>query len=153
MDISPAAVECRLAAFRRRCTDLGLALTPQRLAIYQLLAGDDTHPSAEDIFRRLKPSLPSLSLGTVYRNLELLQEHGLVSRVPTGGGQARFDANLKEHHHFICVRCRRVLDYEDPRLKPLPLPDRVADGFRVLTHHIQFLGLCRACQEQETSCS
>jgi Fur family peroxide stress response transcriptional regulator len=148
MDISPPAVEQRLTAFRRRCADLGLALTPQRLAIYQLLAGDDSHPGAEDIFRRLKPALPSLSLGTVYRNLELLEEHGLVSRVHTGGGQARFDANLNEHHHFICVRCRRVLDYEDPQLSQLPIPDRAADGFRVLTHHIQFLGFCRACQEQ-----
>ena len=65
MDTSPAAIDCRLTAFRERCGQLGLALTPQRLAIYQILAGDDSHPGAEDIYRRIKPNLPSLSLGTV----------------------------------------------------------------------------------------
>jgi Fur family peroxide stress response transcriptional regulator len=146
MDLSRSAIDTRLTAFRDRCGELGLALTPQRLAIYQVLAGDDSHPGAEDIYRRIKPELPSLSLGTVYRTLELFEEHGLVSRVHALGDQARFDANLEPHHHLVCVRCRRVIDFQDSRLAALPIGERELHGFRVLTHRIHLLGHCRQCQ-------
>src|SRR4051794_10722643 len=116
MDISHPAIEARLAAFRDRCDQLDLMLTPQRLAVYRVLASDDSHPSAEDIYRRIKPEMPSLSLGTVYRTLDLLVEQGLVSRVHAFSDQARFDANLAAHHHLVCERCRRVIDFEDERL-------------------------------------
>ncbi len=145
MDISRAAVESRLTAFRQRCGERGLALTPQRLSIYQVLARDDSHPSAEDIYRRIKPDLPSLSLGTVYRTLELFEEHGLVSRVHAFGDQTRFDANLDVHHPLICERCRRVMDFEDERLSQLLVePDRFA-GFHITSQRIHFLGRCQDC--------
>jgi len=146
MDTTRAAIDARLAVFRRRCGELGLALTPQRLAIYQVLAGDDSHPGAEDIYRRIKPDLPSLSLGTVYRTLELFEEHGLVSRVHAFSDQARFDANLDTHHHLVCVRCRRVIDFQDARLEALPVEATALDGFRVLSQRIHLMGLCRHCQ-------
>jgi len=148
MDISPLAVDGRLTQFRNRCGELGLALTPQRLAIYQLLAGDDTHPGAEDIYRRLKPSLPSLSLGTVYRTLELLEAQGLILRVDAFSDQARFDANLDPHHHLICIGCHRVIDFQDDRLRSLPLADADVHGFRVVTHRIHLVGYCTVCQEK-----
>jgi Fur family transcriptional regulator, peroxide stress response regulator len=147
MDLSHEAVEHRLAAFRQRCAGLGLALTPQRLAIYQVLAGDDSHPGAEDIYRRIKPNLPSLSLGTVYRTLELFEEHGLVSRVNAFGDQTRFDANLEPHHHLICVQCRKIFDYRDPRLEELPVPRTNAEGFHILAHQIHFFGECQSCRQ------
>ena len=145
MDVTQSAIEQRLAAFRKRCADLGLALTPQRLAIYQLLASEDSHPGAEDIYRRIKPSLPSLSLGTVYRTLELFEEHGLVSRVHAFGDQTRFDANLDPHHHLICVRCKRILDFQDARLQDLPVTEDL-HGFRIFSHRIHFMGQCSKCQ-------
>lgn len=148
MDITRVAVEGRLAAFRQRCGKLGLALTPQRLAIYQVLAGDDSHPGAEDIFRRVKPDLPSLSLGTVYRTLELFEEHGLVSRIHAFSDQTRFDANLETHHHLVCIRCHRVIDFQDARLERLPIEPTAPNGFQVLSHRIHLLGLCRNCQEK-----
>jgi Fur family peroxide stress response transcriptional regulator len=146
MDITRTAIDSRLAAFRHRCGELGLALTPQRLAIYQVLAADDSHPGAEDIYRRIKPELPSLSLGTVYRTLELFEEHGLVSRVHAFSDQARFDANLDAHHHLVCTSCRRVIDFQDDRLHSLPTGLAPA-GFRVTGHRIHLLGLCRDCQK------
>jgi Fur family peroxide stress response transcriptional regulator len=146
MDTSAPAVDSRLVAFRQKCADLGLSLTPQRLAIYQVLASDDSHPAAEEIYRRIKPNLPSLSLGTVYRTLELFEEHGLVSRVHAFSDQARFDANLDAHHHLVCVRCRRVLDFADPRLEALPIEQAALNGFQVVSHHIQLVGVCSGCQ-------
>src|SRR5712692_4735894 len=119
MDTSPTAIEKRLTTFRERCAHLGLALTPQRLAIYQVLASTGEHPGAEDIYQCLKPSIPSLSRGTVYRTLTLFESHGLVSRVPVSDEQARFDANLDNHHHLVCVHCRCVTDFQDSRLDQL----------------------------------
>lgn len=148
MDTTPAAIDQRLATFRNRCLDLGIALTPQRLAIYQILASDASHPAAEEIYRRIKPGMPSLSLGTVYRTLELLEEQGLISRVHAFSDQARFDANLDDHHHLVCQRCRRIVDFQDARLQELPIHETPLHGFRVLSHRIHLVGLCAECQAQ-----
>ena len=146
MDTSRAAVRRRVAAFRRLCAERGLALTPQRLAIYTALAGDDAHPAADALFRRVKPQVPSLALGTVYRTLELFEAHGLVRRVRALGDEARFDANLDPHHHLICARCRCVRDYESADLDALPVPAETADGFRILSHTVHLLGVCADCR-------
>jgi Fur family peroxide stress response transcriptional regulator len=148
MDTSPAAVENRVHTFRERCAQLGLALTPQRLAIYEVLASTGDHPGAEDIYQRLKPSIPSLSRGTVYRTLTLFESNGLVSRVHVSDEQARFDANLDDHHHLVCVRCQRVVDFQDTRLDRLSFEETAPGGFRVLGHRVHLLGLCPACQQQ-----
>jgi len=148
MDTSPAAVENRLHTFRQRCAQLGLALTPQRLAIYEVLASTGEHPGAEDIYQRLKPSIPSLSRGTVYRTLTLFESNGLVSGVHVSDEQARFDANLEDHHHLVCVRCQRIVDFQDARLDDLPFEETSPGGFRVLGHRVHLLGLCPACQQQ-----
>jgi len=147
MDISPAAVTNRVNQFRQRCERLGLALTPQRLAIYEVLASTGEHPAAEDIFQRLKPGLPSLSRGTVYRTLDLFESHGLVSRVVVRDDQARFDANLDAHHHLVCTRCHCVIDFQDARLESLPIEGVTPEGFQVQGHQIHLLGLCRRCRE------
>lgn len=149
MDTSPTAIEQRVTAFRRKCTELGLSLTPQRLAIYQLLAADDSHLCAEDIFQRLKPEMPSLSRGTVYRTLELYEQHRLVSRMHAHGDLALFEADVEPHHHLICVQCRRVTDVHDPRLQRLHLPKKTLEGFRVLAHRLHILGLCPTCQDKK----
>jgi len=146
MDTTPAAIDDRMTAFKDKCTQLGLALTPQRLAIYQVLASDDSHPAAEDIYRRIKPNLPSLSLGTVYRTLELFEAHALILRVNAFSDQARFDANLDAHHHLVCVRCRRVIDFEDDRLESLTVEKANLNGFQVMSHRIHLVGLCSTCQ-------
>src|SRR5262245_4267818 len=147
MDVSPAAIEARLSVFRERSGQLELALTPQPLAIYQVLASDPSHPGAQDIYRRIKPNIPSLSLGTVYRTLELFEEQGLINRVHAFSDQARFDANLDAHHHLVCVQCRRVMDFEDQRLAALPIQESNLQGFRVLSHRIHLVGLCESCQQ------
>ena len=84
----------------------------KRQAIYDLLCADREHPTAETIFTRLKSDYPELSLGTVYRNLSVLEEEGLVVRVGKVEGQERYDARLDPHIHFVCTRCHRVTDME-----------------------------------------
>ena len=84
----------------------------KRQAIYDLLCEDREHPTAEMLFNRLKGDFPELSLGTVYRNLSVLEEEGLVVRVGKVEGQERYDARLDPHIHFVCTRCHRVTDME-----------------------------------------
>ena len=84
----------------------------KRRAIYELLRASKEHPTAEMIYNQLKPLYPELSLGTVYRNLAILVEDGLVVSVGKVDGQERFDARLDLHAHFVCSRCHRVSDIE-----------------------------------------
>jgi Fur family peroxide stress response transcriptional regulator len=149
MDTSPAAIDKRLTLFRAKCTELGLSLTPQRLAIYELLAADDVHLSAEDIFQRLKPTMPSLSRGTIYRTLELFEQQKLVARIHALGDLALFEADMEPHHHLVCVECRRVTDVHGPALPPIRMPRKALAGFRVISNRLHILGLCPACQKDE----
>ena len=82
----------------------------KRQAIYELLLSTKEHPSAEWIYNSLKSEYPDLSLGTVYRNLKLLEENGTVKSVAVVDGRERYDALMSPHSHFICSKCGRVID-------------------------------------------
>ncbi|MGI5976591.1 MAG: Fur family transcriptional regulator [Candidatus Limivicinus sp.] len=86
----------------------------KRRAIYECLCSDNSHPTAEMIYNALKKDYPKLSLGTVYRNLAVLAEEGLVVRVCNVEGQERYDARTDSHGHFVCRSCHRVTDLELP---------------------------------------
>src|SRR5262245_53799054 len=98
-------VDALCLGFARRCRERGVRVTAQRLAVYRTLADDPSHPTADAIHRRLRAAMPSLSPATVYRVLESLEDDGLLRRVSTTGGAARFDANLAPHQHLICRVC------------------------------------------------
>lgn len=84
----------------------------KREAIYTAIASTNTHPSAEWVYLKLKPEIPDLSLGTVYRNIALFRENGDISYIATVNGQDRYDANNEPHIHFICTECNAVIDVE-----------------------------------------
>ena len=112
------------------------------------LAGTDTHPTASQIYETLQPELPNLSLGTVYRNLEVLVADGLVDEVPCSGGPSRFDGNPTPHHHFICDECRRIIDVELPEPRALARRLEGEHGLRARRVAIDFYGLCPDCEGQ-----
>jgi len=120
--------------------------TKQRRLILEELRNTDRHPTADEIFGLVRSKLPRISLGTVYRNLEVLAEQGLVQRLDSGGGQRRFDARTEDHYHVRCLRCGRVADL--PSLK-VDIPEREAAAgtdFRVVGYGLEFLGICPECQ-------
>jgi Fur family peroxide stress response transcriptional regulator len=119
-------------------------VTPQRLAIYRALLEAHDHPSPEALFERVRPALPSLSLATIYKTLEALARLGLVEELPTTGNARRYDGNTDRHHHLVCTRCSRVVDYDDPALDRIAPPARLP-GFTA--HHLSVTihGLCAAC--------
>jgi len=88
----------------------GLKLTPQRMAIVRELAADPTHPTAQELFERLRPALPTMSFATVYNTLDALANAGLCAALSLAPGAARFDPNMRPHHHAVCDRCGLVRD-------------------------------------------
>jgi len=128
------------AAFRAQ----GRKLTPQRLAVFRALDGNDAHPSAEAIHAAVVAELPTVSLRTVYAVLGELAELGSVLQLELGTGAARFDPHVDPHHHLVCERCGTVRDVhvDHPDVRPVDAP---ADGFRITGTEIVFRGLCVTC--------
>ena len=135
-------------ALRSRLRGAGLAVTHQREAVYAELWSRRDHPTAEELYRSLKPRWPSLSLATVYKSLQTLRSVGLVSAVDTPGSEARFDAEQRSHHHALCERCGLIVDLFDESLDRLQ-PPLSARGFSVARHSVQFHGLCARCARPE----
>jgi Fur family peroxide stress response transcriptional regulator len=139
----------QVAAFAEHCRTSGLSVTRQRLAIFEALAESREHPSAEDIHRAVRRRLPHLSLATVYKNLEALRDIGAVSDVNALHEHGRYEAALPgtgagtQHHHLVCVDCRKVVDLHDSRLDDLRVAD--AKGFEVRALKVQVEGVCPEC--------
>jgi Fur family ferric uptake transcriptional regulator len=120
-------------------------MTRQRRLILSELQASKGHPTADDVYQAVRKTLPRISLGTVYRNLEVLAECGAVNRIE-GGPQRRYDADLEEHVHIRCRNCGRV---DDVAVKEIPQAARLledAGGYEVLGYRIEYEGLCPACK-------
>jgi Fur family ferric uptake transcriptional regulator len=120
-------------------------MTKQRALILQKLRSTVSHPTADEIYAMVRTELAHISLGTVYRNLELLAESNEVQKLEYAGFQKRFDGNVRPHAHVRCECCGKVADV----LAPLPPPDMPADfsvpGFTIHTARLEFFGLCKDC--------
>jgi len=122
----------------------------KRDAILEYLRSTNAHPSAEMIYSDLKPQIPDLAMGTVYRNLSLFKEQGLVSSVATVKGVERFDGNTDPHVHFICADCDAVIDLMEMEIPPaLSRAAEAACGGNVHECNLCFPGLCRNCTKEE----
>ncbi len=118
----------------------------KRQAILDALRQTREHPSAEWLYARLKPEYPDLSLGTVYRNLALFKEEGMIISVGTVDGQERFDATTEPHTHFVCTGCGAVIDLD----VSLPDPESFGEACRLAGcemhgYQLNISGLCAEC--------
>jgi Fe2+ or Zn2+ uptake regulation protein len=111
----------------------------QRELVYGIVIGSNTHPSAEDVYRTARQSMPNISLGTIYRNLRQLSAEGRIREVHFGSAPDRFDGMLHMHEHFICTSCGNISDIE-PTLSDPSLP-----GKKVTTYRLDYFGQCEAC--------
>ena len=119
---------------------------PKRDAILQQLRQSKAHPSAETLFQLLKPEIPDLSMGTVYRNLNIFRQQGLVISVATVDGVERFDGNTAPHVHFICNDCGAVIDLESMEIPDsLPRAAESCMGGQVSGCSLSFNGKCKNC--------
>lgn len=145
--ISEETLEVRMDAFRRRCVELGLAYTHQRMVIYKALASTDAHPTPESIYEQVRREIPAISLGTVYKNIRTFTEAGLLREVNVLHDSLRLDANLGNHHHLVCVRCKTVIDVPSENIEPVNLILPLPDGFQLKRTTVELLGVCSQCSE------
>ena len=122
----------------------------KREAIIDALRSTKTHPTAEWIYSRLKPSYPDLSLGTVYRNLSLFLGEGSIIKVGNVNGQERYDANINPHPHFICDSCGEVIDIDENLDYGLPNQINFPEG-SIEYCEIVFHGKCQNCLNKQNA--
>jgi Fur family transcriptional regulator, peroxide stress response regulator len=148
--LKPGNVEIgrRLERFQAACRKAGVKLTHQRLEIFREIAGSTEHPDTETVYRGVRARVPTVSLDTVYRTLWLLDGLGLITTLGPRRESVRFDPNLEQHHHFLCVQCGRALDFESADLNALPIPASVKKYGNVTATHVEVRGVCAACAKE-----
>lgn len=129
----------------------GHSITSQRVMIFRALARRRDHPTAEDLYQELQQQQsPDLSLATVYKNLHLFEEMGLVRAVASPDGRARFDVPLIPHHHLFCTRCGLMVDVDEGVAVEIAPNLEKKTGFRITAMELVLEGVCQGCQEQNT---
>lgn len=126
----------------------GMRLTPQRLAICELLADNRSHPTATEIYSRLKESYPSLAQATVYNTLDLLVKIGCINALGNAwDDNLHYDANLEPHINLLCVSCHNIEDLPSSHVNHLVDEIVQSSGFKIVGARIAYYGLCTACQK------
>ena len=138
-------IQQQIAQFPALCRRAGLKVTPQRSAVYAMLASTDAHPSPETILSAVREGMPNISRGTVYKVLDLLTERGLLVKVATPAQVSRYDARTEPHYHAVCIRCGGIEDISNDAAPPVPRGDP-AGGFDVHKVDVGLQGLCRHCR-------
>lgn len=123
-------------------------MTQQRRVILEELRRCHDHPSAEELLAAVRERVPRVSLGTIYRNLDMLVQGGLVRKLESPGERARYDGDLRPHFHVRCRMCGAVADVfaKPPALEALLPPRSGGDGFEVTSYRLEFEGLCASCR-------
>ena len=110
-----------------------------------------THPTADEVYEAVRKRLPKVSLGTVYRNLDILSKEGYIRKIDQAYPQMRFDSNTEDHYHVVCMVCGRVDDipFEPPKEELDELEKRIiqVSKYTILGHNLEFLGLCPVCRK------
>ncbi|MDY7010982.1 MAG: transcriptional repressor [Planctomycetota bacterium] len=128
-----------------------LRMTRQRRVILEELRKVTSHPTADAVYGMVRRRLPNISLGTVYRNLEILSETGMIQKLELGGSARRYDGNPKIHYHIRCVRCGQVSDLPVGTLSALDRAIRKGFGYEILGYRLEFVGLCPKCKKAKNN--
>jgi len=126
-------------------------MTQQRKVILEELRKMDTHPSADEIYEMVRHRLPRISLGTVYRNLEVLTELGEIQKLELSGSLKRFDWDTEKHYHIRCIGCNRVDDAPVAPMNRLENELYGATVFEIIGHNLEFTGFCPECSSKAAS--
>ena len=128
-------------------------MTLQREVVLEEVRRDLSHPTADEIYARVRKRLPKISMGTVYRNLDILASCGLIEKLEPDRSQMRFDGNTGEHFHVTCTECGRIEDAPiEPLQDPLAHLENILGNltkYGIFSHKLEFLGLCEACRARE----
>ncbi|MDY0340376.1 MAG: transcriptional repressor [Coriobacteriia bacterium] len=134
----------REQAFAEALRADGLRMTHQRLEVIRELVSAKQHPGADELFRAVRERVPMISRDTVYRTLSTLESRGMIERIMTPG-PARFDPDTSAHHHFVCVRCGRILDLDAGELSCPEVPASLSGVGEVISMRFEIRGVCAEC--------
>lgn len=123
----------------------GVRITPQRHAVLEYLLTSMSHPTADEIYKALEHKFPNMSVATVYNNLRILREIGLVRELTYGDDSSRFDSNMNEHYHIICEECGKIVDFHYPTLDEIESLAEKVSGFEISHHRMELYGKCKDC--------
>lgn len=137
--------------FRDVIRGAGVKMTAQRIAIYREAARTADHPNIEEIFKTVRRTMPTVSLDTVYRTLDLFKALGLVSILRPLPDRIRIDANTEPHHHFVCTSCGAIRDFRGPGLDGLKIPEAAGRLGRAQSARLELLGVCADCSKSGKS--
>jgi Fur family peroxide stress response transcriptional regulator len=124
----------------------GYKVTPQRIAVYDILKNTKEHPSVDMLYSKLQPVYPTMSLATVYKSLEVFKELGLVQELNVGEDKFRYDANVNQHPHITCINCGKVEDVYDEMLFDLADQVQKKTGYQLTNQQLYFFGYCPSCK-------
>jgi len=142
--------EARFRELVNKLREREYRITPQRIALLQLLAASDGHPSASHLYDQIKGQFPTTSLATVYKTLNVLKEIDEVLELRFSDGDNRYDGNKPyPHPHLICINCQKILDPEISLAQNLVQEVAQSSGYQILSHRLDFYGVCPDCQEGE----
>jgi Fur family peroxide stress response transcriptional regulator len=125
----------------------GVRMTPQRHAVLQFLLDTVAHPTADDIYKALESRFPSMSVATVYNNLKVFIDSGLVRELAYGDSSSRFDADMSNHYHAKCLKCGTLVDFNYPALHEVESSAADETGFMIQGHRLEVYGTCANCAE------
>lgn len=125
----------------------GVRITPQRHAVLDYLLNSKGHPTADEIYKALEGKFPNMSVATVYNNLRVLKEIGLVRELTYGDSSSRFDCDTTEHYHIICEECGKIVDFYYPTLDEVESLAEQVTGFEVSHHRMELYGTCEDCKK------
>lgn len=147
-----AMVEVQLKEAIQMLKQTGVRITPQRHAILEYLIRYMSHPTADEIYKALEEKFPNMSVATVYNNLRVFRDVGLVKELTYGDSSSRFDFVTSDHYHAICEDCGRIVDFHYPGLDEVEHLASHVTGFKVSHHRMEIYGKCPECkQKQEKS--
>ncbi|MDR3567993.1 MAG: transcriptional repressor [Syntrophobacteraceae bacterium] len=141
----------RLDKVIRKLRDLGFRITPQRLAIFEVLSRREDHPGAEQIYSEVKQNFPTTSIATIYKTLAFLKSIGEVLELEFSGDCNRYDGRIPHPHpHLICIKCKKIVDPELASLASMTEKLARQSGYRLLSHRLDFYGICPGCLKKES---
>ncbi|MFC5713286.1 peroxide-responsive transcriptional repressor PerR [Thalassorhabdus alkalitolerans] len=124
-------------------------MTPQRHAILEYLFESMSHPTADEIYKALEGKFPNMSVATVYNNLRVFKDVGIVKELTYGDSSSRFDCVTTEHYHVICEECEKIVDFHYPGLDEVETLAEHVTGFQIESHRMEIYGTCDECLEKK----
>jgi Fur family ferric uptake transcriptional regulator len=124
-------------------------MTHQRRVILEVMRHAETHPTADEVYEMVRKRLPRISMGTVYRNLDVLSSCGFIRKLEPWRSQMRFDGNTNDHYHMTCMRCGRIedipIELSDDPLENIENALGSLTKYGIFGHKLEFFGLCSSC--------